>query len=158
MRASLLAAALFATLTWASTACDSGSSGGEGGSGGSGGRGNADPGPYTLTVSGAGYSPHVTMHAALFDETLSMVTVRLPAPAQIADGRFSYSLPDALVAGHTYRLDQFAELASDPSPNVCDSEDHRWSDAIAAPTKDVVLTVSHRTDNFSDLACSSFED
>jgi hypothetical protein len=165
MRTSILAAALVSSLGLAAAGCsdsDGGGGGGGGGSGGTSGQGGSggteDPGPYDLTVAGGGYSPHTLMHAALYDVTESRVTVRLDPPAPIDRGNFAFTMTDALVAGHTYRLDRFGELAGDPSPGVCDPGDHRWSTDIARVTSDTTLTIAHNPSNFSDVACSSFED
>jgi hypothetical protein len=162
MRTSLALAAALAlagTLSCAVGDDEAGGSGGSAGSGAAGGSGGlASHGPYTLSVSGVGYTSHggLVLRAALVDLTQQKVVARLVPPADISlDGAFSFELGDVLEQGVPYRLDYFAEHLGEGIADTCDPADHRWSTAIAPVKGDVTLALTHNY-NFSDVVCASF--
>jgi hypothetical protein len=84
------------------------------------------------------------------------VTARLDPPANVdEDGMFSFEMGDVLEKNVAYRLDYYAELPGEGTPDVCDPADHRWSTSISPVKGDVAVPLIHNL-NFSDVVCASF--
>ncbi len=114
----------------------------------------ASAGPYTLTFTGSGFTPHV-------GQTFKVALVRVSDGAVIATqstvipaaAGFSFTFTGQLAAGTAYYVDYYADVDAN---TYCDAAtDHVWRDAsITAPTADVTLAVTHNT-NFTPAACAN---
>ena len=118
---------------------------------------------YTLTFMGTGFQPHSaqTLTAAA---VTSAGTVFLPrgTATVAADGTFSLTLADVLVAGMVYNLDFYVDGAPGSGATggngACDPSDHQWRLAVngeAAITGPVTVTDIHNPAAIQSV-CASF--
>lgn|GEM_PF-5635285 len=108
-----------------------------------------------LVFSGVQFTPHDShpLKVALIDRDLD---ARLfIADVGIASGKFTLTKEKALVDGHRYFLDYYADVNGNQS---CDAPttDHVWRIPIDTVTSNISITDTHKM-NFHD-SCSSFRD
>ena len=114
-----------------------------------------EEGPFTLTVSGAGFGPHdgQTISAAVVDDMTDEVLAT--DSAAVTDGTFSFTFTEVISDAGTYRVDYYADFNDN---GVCDAppDDHVWSVPVSDTMGgDVTVEVDHTTD-FTPEACESF--
>jgi hypothetical protein len=117
--------------------------GGSSGGGGGGSSGNASAGPFSLTLSGSGYGPHVgqTLHVALVNDATNAV-VATDSFVVASSGAISYTFAAKMTKGGTYRLDFYADYNTN---GACDAypTDHAWRVAVTDANGDGTNDVSN---------------
>lgn len=115
-----------------------------------------DPGAtglYDLTFTGT-IAPHAgqTLMVAVVDEAGDVV-VQTDTDVVAPDGVYGFTWTDILAAGHSYRIDFYADHNGS---GACDAPptDHAWRRTTGVVQGDVVVDFQHDT-NFTDV-CGSF--
>src|SRR5688572_26438724 len=94
-----------------------------------------DEGPYDLTFSGSGFSPHNahTLRAALLNASTNAVVVA-PEVITIDNGNFTVTWPNVLVKGTEYVIHAWADSNfNGGTAGTCDpsANDHQWAYTVA---------------------------